>query len=205
MSATAALRVPVPAGDGGTPPRHLEIVPTRAQRRARPRLYAALVAVGGIMLILLAQLMMSIVLAEGAYRIADLQTDKRDLGRETRAAQESLSQLGSTQSLTANAALLGMVSSGNPMFLDVASGAALGNASATDASPVGSAGNLVGNALVDGTTTVRGEGVTGDMQQTAVLTGGGSPADLMLTPVTAPGSVAADGGAHGRIPSPTMR
>lgn len=209
MSA-AAVRLPAPEREHEAPRRHLDIAPTRAQRRARPRIYAAIVAVAGIGAILLAQLLMSLVLAEGAYRISSLQTEKRDLVRETHAAAETLDQLSSTQSLMANAAALGMVSSGNPVFLDVATGQALGTASAPSGQLVGTGGNLIGNALLaDGShlidpkllaaaqsgqgaagtqTPVAGEGVDGRQQSTMPGTG-----------------VAPVGGATGTLPSPTTR
>jgi len=215
MSTTAAIRLPVSTPEEQTPRRHLEIVPSRAQKRARPRIYAALVAVGGIVVILLAQLMMSIVLAEGAYRIADLQTDKRDLTRESNAAQESLDQLGSTQSLMANAALLGMVSSGNPAFLDVATGTALGTASAPARSHVGSGGNLVGNTLVaDGATLLDPVAVSavqsGAVQSGAVQPGAAGSDDAsttapLLTPVAGQEGVAPGDRPSGTLPSPTTR
>ena len=82
----ALLRpTPQPAPE---PRRHLEIAPTRAQRRARPRLAHALVTLGGIGVILLAQLLLSFALADGAYVIAGLQDDQRDLLREEQALDE---------------------------------------------------------------------------------------------------------------------
>lgn len=61
------------------PRRHLEIAPNRAQRRARPRLAHAIVTVAGIGVILLIQLLVSFALADGAYQIASLQSQQRDL------------------------------------------------------------------------------------------------------------------------------
>ena len=85
MSAVAAavarpMRQPLgqPLGQPtGTPRRHLEVVPSRAQRRARPRMLPALVTIGGIAVILLAQLLLSIVIADGAYQISALQSANR--------------------------------------------------------------------------------------------------------------------------------
>jgi ABC-type phosphate transport system substrate-binding protein len=132
------------------PRRHLEIAPSRAQRRARPRLAHAVVTIAGIGVILLVQLLLSILLADGAYTISALQTDQRELLREEQALNEQLELLGSTQNLTANAEALGMVASGNPLFLDVATGGVSGKGSRAVKLP----DNLVGNSLLDGSTVI---------------------------------------------------
>ena len=132
------------------PRRHLEIAPSRAQRRARPRIAHVVVTLAGIGAILLAQLLLSFVLADGAYSISSLQDDQRDLLREEQALDERLELLGSTQNLTANAEALGMVASGNPMFLDVSTGGVSGAASHSGSLPR----NLVPNSLLDGSTVI---------------------------------------------------
>jgi hypothetical protein len=132
------------------PRRHLEIAPSRAQRRARPRLAHAIVTIAGIGVILLVQLLLSIVLADGAYQISALQTEQRELLREEQALNEQLELLGSTQNLTANAEALGMVASGNPLFLNVATGGVSGKGSKAVKLP----DNLVGNSLLDGSTVI---------------------------------------------------
>jgi hypothetical protein len=156
-TALAPLRRPVAAPPAqplrAAPRRHIEVAPTRAQRRARPRLLPAVVTIAGIGVILLAQLLLSIVLADGAYQISTLQTQQRDLLRDQQALSEKLEVLGSTQNLTANAAALGMVASGNPLFLNADTGAVSGSASASGAT-LASGANLVGNALLDGSTTI---------------------------------------------------
>ncbi|HEX7824638.1 MAG TPA: hypothetical protein VF477_07055, partial [Mycobacterium sp.] len=58
--------------------------------------------------------------------------------------------LGSTQNLTANAEALGMVVSGNPMFLNVETGKVSGSASKAGQLP----DNLVRNSLLDGSTVI---------------------------------------------------
>jgi hypothetical protein len=196
MSTATAVRLPQPAQEE-SPRRHLDIAPTRAQKRARPRIYAALVAVGGIVVILLAQLLMSIVLADGAYRITSLQRDYRDLTREQNAAQERLDQLSSTQSLIDNATTLGMVSSGNPVFLDVVTGQALGTATAPSGQIVGTGGNLIGNSLLDGSTLL----------DPAAIAAAQNGETLPTTPTatTSEPGVAPVGGTGGTLPSPTTR
>ena len=129
--------------------RHLEVAATAAQRRARPRLVYAIIVVGGIGAILLAQLLLSIATAGGAYRISALQVQQRDYLRQQAALGERLDVLRSTQNLTRDAEALGMVASGDPVFLDVASGAVQGTASPAGGALTG-AGNLVGNSLLSG-------------------------------------------------------
>lgn len=203
MSAATA-RIARPLESDETPTRHLDIAPTRAQRRARPRVYAALVAVGGIVAILLAQLLMSIVLADGAYRITSLQRDHRDLAREQNAAQERLDQLSSTQSLINNASALGMVSSGNPVFLDVATGQALGTISGPGGQAVGAGGNLIGNALLDGSTMLDPAAIAG-ARSGDVLAGTSAGSTRVTNGTATPTGVAADSDAGGGLPSPTTR
>ncbi|MCS0497953.1 hypothetical protein [Protaetiibacter mangrovi] len=200
MSTATAVRLPRRAPEQA-PQRHLDIAPTRAQKRARPRIYAALVAVGGIVVILLAQLLMSIVLADGAYRITSLQRDNRDLTREQHAAQERLEQLSSTQSLIDNATALGMASSGNPVFLDVATGQALGTAGAPKGQIVGAGGNLIGNALLgDGSNLLDPAAIAA-----AQAAEHGTTLDATPTTTTAQSGVAPVQGGTGTLPSPTTR
>lgn len=178
------------------PQRHLEIAPTRAQRRARPRIAHVVVTVSGIGAILLIQLLLSFVLADGAYYISSLQGEQRDLLREQQALDERLEVLGSTQNLTANAEALGMVASGNPVFLDVTSGGISGSGSAAGALPQ----NLVANSLLDGSTVIdpaalaaaqEAEAASGDTG-THTLTGS------TTTTTTPPAATT-----PGTIPSPT--
>ncbi len=202
MSAvTQAVLLPAPERDEA-PRRHLDIAPTRAQRRARPRIYAALAAIGGIGAILLAQLLMSIVLADGAYHIAALKTEQRDLVREQNAAQERIEELSSTQSLIQNAAALGMVSSGNPVFLDVLTGQSLGVAGPATGQVVGSGGNLILNTLTaDGSTLIDPAALAASQEAES-----GSTIDVAVGAPVADGSgVAPVTPTPGTIPSPTTR
>ena len=201
MSATArALVVPISEPDAA-PRRHLDIAPSRVQRRARPRVYGAIVAIAGIGAILLAQLLMSIVLADGAYQISALQIEKRDIIREQNAATEQLQQLSSTQNLLQNAQALGMGIGGNPIYLDISSGQALGVAAPAKGQIVGSGGNLIGNVLLaDGSTLLTPEAI-------AAAHGQGLDATITTTPVNGIDAVgvAPVPTVPGTIPSPTTR
>jgi hypothetical protein len=127
-------------------PRRVQIVTTRAQRRARPKLVYALGATGVLFAIFLAQLLITISLSSGAYTIAGLQSTEQNLGRTASSLGEKLDTLGSSQNLQANALALGMVSSSQAAFLRLSDGAVLGNAS-----PAGATGvpTNAGNASAD--------------------------------------------------------
>jgi hypothetical protein len=171
------------------PRRHLEVAPTRAQRRARPKLLPAVVTIGGIGVILIAQLLLSIVLADGAYQIAGLQSAQRDLLRQEQALDERLDVLASTQNLIANAENLGMIASGNPVFLDVSTGQVSGDPTPAGGSLTGAAGNQIGNSLLVDVALVAPAAPTADVPAAPTPTEAGGVTNA------APGS----------IPSPTTR
>jgi len=164
MSAVAVARPLRQPTTHTQPRRHLEVVPTRAQRRARPRMLPALVTIGGIGVILLAQLLLSIVIADGAYQVSSLQSAKHDAQLQQHALSEQLDLLASPQHLAANAEALGMVASGSGLYLDAKSGAVTGSGGAAGGSILG-AGDQVSNVLLDGTPLVTpaatGSGTTG--------------------------------------------
>jgi hypothetical protein len=136
----------------GQHPRHIEIVSTRDQRRKRPKVVYALATVGGLFALFIAQLLLSIVLADGAYEISSLRVEQRDLGRTELALNEQLDLLKSPQNLASRAEGLGMVmSNSTPMFLRLSDGKVLGSSGAAVGSKlVGSNGDLVPNALLSG-------------------------------------------------------
>jgi hypothetical protein len=207
MSNTLAFTFPaeiVPGESRREPtPSHIEIVATRSQRRARPRIVYALVAVGGLFVILMAQLLMSILLSNGAYQISALQAKQKNLVRDQQTLSESLHILQSPQNLAVQAESLGMVinSNGSGRIM-LSTGAVLnpptaaGAASATDAG----AGALVPNSLlVPGLTAT---------QQAAVLAAGSAtaPGGKPAVPPS-PGAPSARPGTgsvtSGAIPAPT--
>jgi len=129
---------------------HIEVVATRAQRKARPKVAYAVVTIASLFVIFAAQLLLSIVVSDGAYQIEALQTQQKELLRTEQALNENLDLLGSTQHLAANAAHLGMVPSSAPMFLDIATGGIAGAPGSVDRVGCGGACNLVANSLLTG-------------------------------------------------------
>jgi len=164
MSAALAYAEPRRQASAPTTHRHVEIVTTRAQRKARPRSFYAVVAVVSVFALLLAQLMLSIVLSNGAYEISDLQTEQKQLARTEQALSEQLDLLASPQSLAARAETLGMVVGTNfPATLTLSTGALSGTPTAAsgEVGAIGSDGTLVPNALLlPSTTETPTEGAT---------------------------------------------
>lgn len=129
-------------------PRRLsEVVTTKRQRRARPRVIHAVVAIGGVIAIVGAQLMLTIAISGGAYRISDLQQEQRALTRESLSLGEQLAVAGATQHLANAAATLGMIPAPGAAFLDLETGLAVGAPGMPDTNGCGGACNLVPNAL----------------------------------------------------------
>ncbi len=151
MSGTAAYARPrvAPAPSPTTHP-HIEIVTTREQRRARPKLAYAVVTIMSLFAIFAAQLIMSIVVSEGAFQIGALQQQQKELLRTQDALSENLNLYGSTQNLATQAAHLGMVPNPSPLTLNMTTGAVY--ASPGTADPMGCGGNcnLIANSLLVG-------------------------------------------------------
>jgi hypothetical protein len=176
------------------PVRHVEIVTTRAQRRARPKSFYAVTTVMAVFGLFLAQLLLSIVLSAGAYQISSLQAEQKDLSRTQQDLSEKLDLLASPQSLATRAGALGMVvGGGTPAFLRLSDGALIGTpvASGTSAGTTG----LVANALLvsDGESGTTSEG---DESAVTASDGGAPP------PSAASASVASN---DGDLPSPVTR
>lgn len=195
MSAVAsALTARRPAREEQKP-RHIDIAPTRSQKKARPKAVYALVTVVGLFAILLAQLLLSIVVSDGAYQISGLQQEQKELARDQQVLTEQLHVLESPQHLAANAESLGMVASAGTAYLRLADGAVLGKpvaARASDGIAVGPDGApLVPNELL--------AGVPITAVSTVQATGAGTGA---------PGTLPADGSVASTpqgIPSPITR
>lgn len=206
MSNTLAYTFPaeiIPGRPGrASAPSHIEIVSTRSQRRARPRIVYALVAVGGLFVILMAQLMMSILLSNGAYQISSLQSTQKNLMRDQQTLTESLQVLQSPQNLAMQAESLGMVINSNGSGRIMLSTGAVLNpptaAGAANATGAG-AGALVANSLlVPGMTAAEKAAMVAAAAATP-----GAPAPAATTP-GAPSTTTGTGSVtSGSIPAPT--
>lgn len=153
MSNLAYAR-PEPLAPPSQRPRHVEIAPTRAQRRARPKLAYAVITVVSLFAIFAAQLLLSIAVSDGAYQVSALQGQQRDLLRTQDALTETLNVLDSTQNLSAQAAHLGMVPNGWPLALDLASGTVYQLPGSADPTGCGGMCNLITNSQLTGVALV---------------------------------------------------
>jgi hypothetical protein len=167
MSTNLAYALPLGSPRGEEHTRHIAIAPV-VQRRARPKLAYALLAVGGIFAIFLAQLLLSIALSDGAYKISALTGTQGDLSRVEGALNEQLLLAGSTQNLASHAQKLGMVASSSPVFLRLSDGTVIGSATAAGVGPAAGA-SLVGNSLLTGATE-DGTSFTGKASAAAKVT-----------------------------------
>lgn len=131
---------------------HIEIAPSRQQRRARPTVAYSVITVASLFVIFAAQLLLSIVVSDGAYQIATLQSQQKELLRSQEALTESLDLAASSQNLAINATNLGMVPAGSPLFLDLETGAVVGapGADAVARPGCGANCNLIANDLLTG-------------------------------------------------------
>ena len=198
MSTTLAIDLPdfLPA-EHDSHPRHIEIVSTRSQKRARPRVIYALVAVAGLFVILMGQLLLSIWLSDGAYQISGLQQTQRDLSRDQQALGESLNVLQSPQNLAGQASALGMVmNTGSQGFLSLSGGVTRAPTAATaDTTVAADAAIYTPNSLITPDISALGAAAAA----AAAAVGTGAPAAS-----TGAGSVASTPGAPAQtvLPSP---
>lgn len=193
-------RTGIPALDpaGWSPRPHIEIVPSREQRKSRPKLAYGVTAVLGIVGIVAAQLVLSVVISQGAYEISDLKAAQKELGRDAQSVTEDLDRVKSPQFLAANAQALGMVTNANPAYLRLSDGAVLGQPFGEQGVGVSGASALVPNALLGGVPLV-----TEQPQEAAVPA---APAAVEQTAATPPAPAAPpaapEPALQGGIPSP---
>jgi hypothetical protein len=173
MSATAAASYPrrayAPAPRENAP-RPVRAVPAAAARRARPKVAYAVAAVAGVLAMVIAQLLLSVGLSQGAYEIASLQRQETTLGWQKQAVSDDLLEVSSPQFIAANAQALGMVINGTPAYLRLSDGAVVGvPAAATTETevPVGPS-TLVANSRIDGVPLVTVPGASVDAANTGV-------------------------------------
>jgi hypothetical protein len=127
----------------------IEIVTSRTQRLARPRLAYALIATAALFVLLLTQLGLSIALSRGAYQISSLQSQQTALSLTQQKYSEKLGVLSSPQNIANNATALGMVRNQNPVYLDLSTERVYGTPTPA-ASDAATSANLIDNSLLKG-------------------------------------------------------
>lgn len=190
-------------------PELVEVTPTAAQRRARPRIGYAVVAVAALGILLLAQLGISMVLSQGAYTLNSLSAEQTNLSRTQQSLSEQLRVLDSPQNLARNAQSLGMIANSTPVYLDPKTGRVYGTP--TPAKPdeaTASTENQVPNSLLNDvplatkpgdTSTSKETGTTSttdtsSAKDTAGATGTTGSADSTATSEKTSGASASDQG-----------
>jgi len=139
----------------------IEIVPSRTQKRARPKIAYAAVVVTGVLAIVVTQLLLSIGLSDGAYEISSLQSQQKELDRSNQVLTEQFDKLSSPQNLAASAESLGMVANSAPVYLRLSDGAVLGSPVAAAGSSVTGGQALVPNSLLAPPTVAAATGAAG--------------------------------------------
>jgi hypothetical protein len=174
MTALPAQSLPATRPGAPNPRRRLTPAPEPRQRRAKPRVAYAVVALGGVAVIVVVQLLLSIAVAQGAYEIDGYQVRQATLAREEQKLSEDLDRVQSPQYLAMNAEALGMVPNTSPVYLRLSDSAVLGEPTAATGGGAASA-PLVPNALLDGVPPVTEQrsgqtpsgGVSGEAQVAA--------------------------------------
>ncbi|WFR65922.1 hypothetical protein P9139_12375 [Curtobacterium flaccumfaciens] len=153
-------------------PELVEVTPTKAQRRARPRIAYAAVAVAALALLLLAQLGISMVLSQGAYTLNSLSAEQTNLSRKQQSLSEELRVLDSPQNLARNAQALGMIANSTPVYLDPKTGRVYGTPTPAVADQAtASTENQVPNSLLDDVPLAARQGDTSTSKESGSTTG----------------------------------
>ncbi|NII40126.1 hypothetical protein E9228_000745 [Curtobacterium flaccumfaciens] len=168
-------------------PELVEVTPTKAQRRARPRVAYAIVAIAALGLLLLAQLGISMGLSQGAYTLSSLKSEQTGLTRTQASLSEGLKVLESPQNLARNAQALGMIANSTPVYLDPKTGTVYGTPTpATPEEATGNTANQVPNSLLGDVPLAAQHGDTATSKENT------APAPAAAAPAAAAPAAAAD-------------
>lgn len=124
------VRRPLPARPVEAPPvvgtAPAALVSPRVSPLARPKVLAASVVLCGAATVVVAQLLLSIATANGAYELSALHQRSDVLTHQQQVASEALRAEAAPQRLAARAKALGMVPDDSPAYLDATTGKVLG-------------------------------------------------------------------------------
>ena len=123
------------------------VAPAAKRGRSRRAIFSTIIL--GLVAIQLIQLFISVAVSQGAYQLAGLKAEKRDLTLTTQILGQQVSSLSSNQNLANAAQHLGMISNVNPVYLRLADKKIFGTPVAATAAESGHiARNLVPNAAM---------------------------------------------------------
>jgi hypothetical protein len=112
-------------------------------------MFFAIVTVVTIFIIIVAQILLSVSVQSGAYEIAGLQRNVKELGRTYQSATQDLNRVTSPQNVAQSAETLGMVGNSNPVYLRLSDSLITGAATpAVAGGALIAQGNLVPNAML---------------------------------------------------------
>lgn len=156
-------------------------------KKGRNRRAIALTVIFGLVGIQLVQLFIGVLVSQGAYQLADLKAQKRDLTLTTQILGQQVSSLSSNQNLANAAQHLGMISNVNPVYLRLADKKVFGTPVPATAAE---SGHIARNLVPDAAMTVQSSfvyakpaAVKHTAKQTSATFGTASQAGL--TPVAA--------------------
>lgn len=150
--------VPNPGAEPERTPSRLRAVtalPGAVRSRAgAPKLIFALVAVAAVAGIVIVQLLLSVGLSQGAYRLSSLETESRQLGWQRQELATDVAAISSPQVIATNAEKIGMTMGGTPAYISLSDGAIVGvpSEAGTKGSVVQQSPSKIGNSLVTGAT-----------------------------------------------------
>ena len=181
------------------PARWLRLLPQANGRSTLP-----FIATGAVLVVVVAQLLMGVVLANGAYQIEALETQRAQELRNQTAVHEDLVRVQSPQYIAQNAAALGMVSNSNAVYLRLSDGAVLGTP--TPATGQTLAGANVPNALLAGVplVTQRAAQAAAAAAATAKTSADASAVTVPSPAGSIPGTAATPGVAAGQAPTASV-
>ena len=172
--AESTLRRPVldeQAFDRPASTRHLQAVES-PDRRRRPRLAYAIVALAGAALIGAAQIGLSIATTQDSFVVSKLTQQNKELTWQAQAAAQDLDGVSSPQALATQAAKMGLVVGGSANYLRLSDGSVTGDgapaawAPSVDPSKGGVPNALVRDTPVNPSSAAAGAGVQPKKQST---------------------------------------
>lgn len=119
------------------------------RKRAGVHFRRALFVVLTLLGIIIAQILISVATASGAYEIAALKAEAKQLQQEASSLSQSNDVYASPQFLATQAEKLGMVSGGSPAFLRLSDGSVIGSPNAASAEGQMALYAPIPNALLD--------------------------------------------------------
>lgn len=130
---------------------NIQFVSSKASRKARPKAFYPLMAMSVVFGIIIAQLLLSVAVSSGAYEIAELTQQNKEISRTYQTLTQDIDRLSSPQNLASNAGALGMVNNATPVYLRMSDGAVLGSpVAAKSAAGAASSSARVPNSLLNG-------------------------------------------------------